>query len=160
MTRSRQGKHRAETARPATIAAKRGAAMAALVESLSGAFPGKVQTVGKNGQRLKHPRADWISDPIAFGLQVYATEHVFHPWRQWRFDYAWPAQKVALEIDGASGSFGRHSRPGGMRADNEKINTATAMGWRVLRVLRGEETRLFTLSLLRDCLAGDVQQAA
>ena len=119
---------------------------------------GPVQLVGKHGRPLKHPRADWISSPAAFGLPAYVAEHRFHPTRQWRFDYAWPAHKVALEIDGASGGYGRHSRPGGMRADNEKINTATAMGWRVLRVLRGEEIRLTTLALLRECLT--IEQAA
>lgn len=121
---------------------------------------GPIRYHGKSGRMLKHPVADWIEEPDAFGIPAYETEYRFHPTRKWRFDYAWPAQMVALEIDGASGAFGRHSRPGGMRGDNEKINTATAMGWRVLRVLRGEETRLFTLSLLRDCLAGEIDRAA
>jgi very-short-patch-repair endonuclease len=111
-----------------------------------------IQTLGKNGRPLKYPRADWVNDPIEFGLPAFVTEFKFHPTRRWRFDYAWPQHKVALEVDGASGSYGRHSRPGGMRADHEKLNTATAMGWRVLRVLAGEEVRLTTLRLLLDTL--------
>ena len=111
-----------------------------------------VQYVGKSGRRLKHPRADWIADPEAFGLPKFETEHQFHPMRKWRFDYAWPYAQLALEIDGGSGGYGRHSRPGGMRADHSKINTATLMGWRVLRVLAGEESRLSTLTLLLEAL--------
>ncbi len=104
------------------------------------------------GRPLAHPRARWIADPGAFDLPAYVAEHRFHPTRRWRFDYAWPVQRVALEIDGASGSYGRHSRPGGMRADHEKLNTAAVMGWRVIRVLRGEEERLATVELIHQAL--------
>lgn len=122
--------------------------------------PRPIQYVGRNGQPLKHPRADWITNPEAFGVAPFVTEHRFHPVRRWRFDYAWPAYRVAIEIDGASGSYGRHSRPGGMRADHEKLNTAAVMGWRVLRVLRGEEIRLSTLELLVAALHAAETQAA
>jgi hypothetical protein len=114
-------------------------------------IPG-VQYIGKRGIVLKHPRADWIAAPELFGIPPFVAEHRFHPTRRWRFDYAWPALRVALEIDGGSGGYGRHSRPGGMRADHEKLNTAAAMGWRVLRVLAGEEIRLATVILLREAL--------
>lgn len=105
------------------------------------------------GRKLTYPRADWITSPDEFGVPAFVTEHQFHPTRRWRFDFAWPAHKVALEIDGGSGGYGRHSRPGGMRKDHEKFNTAAVMGWRVLRVLRGEETRVITLDVLRAALA-------
>lgn len=40
------------------------------------------------------------------GLHVgMVREFRFHPKRMWRFDFAWPAQKVALEFQG--GTFGR-----------------------------------------------------
>lgn len=112
-----------------------------------------VVTMGKHGRALTHPRAGWIDDPAAFDLPVPVREYPFHPTRGWRFDYAWPAHKVALEVDGAAGSWGRHSRPGGMRADHEKLNTAAVMGWTVLRVLAGEETRLATVELIHRALA-------
>ncbi|MBY0490611.1 MAG: hypothetical protein K2R93_12285 [Gemmatimonadaceae bacterium] len=111
-----------------------------------------VITTGKNGRPLTHPRAEWIADPSAFDVPAFEREHCFAPPRRWRFDYAWPRCKVALEVDGASGSYGRHSRPGGMRADHEKLNTAAVLGWCVLRVLAGEETRLATLDLLHRAL--------
>lgn len=117
-----------------------------------------ITTRGKSGRLLKHPRADWQSHPAAFGIPPFVREYRFHPTRRWRFDYAWPEHHVALEIDGGSGGYGRHSRPGGMRADHEKLNTATAMGWKVLRVLAGEEQRLATVAFLRQALG--VSEAA
>lgn len=60
-------------------------------------------------------------------------EYRFHPVRQWRFDYALPMQKVALEVEGGVWTQGRHTRPQGFLGDIEKYNTATVMGWRVVR---------------------------
>jgi very-short-patch-repair endonuclease len=119
-----------------------------------------IETTGKNGRPLKHPRADWVSNPTQFGLPPYVRELEFHPQRKWRFDFAWPAQRVALELDGGAAVFGRHSRPAGMRADNEKLNTAQVMGWVVLRILKGEELRVSTLELLKAALVVGDEQAA
>jgi very-short-patch-repair endonuclease len=60
-------------------------------------------------------------------------EYRFHPVRKWRFDYANPMYMVAIEIEGGVFSNGRHTRGKGFVNDMEKYNTATAMGWRVLR---------------------------
>lgn len=60
-------------------------------------------------------------------------EYRFHPIRKWRFDYAWPEKKVAIEVEGAVWIRGRHTRGSGFIKDMEKYNTATAMGWSVLR---------------------------
>lgn len=70
-----------------------------------------------------------ITDPV--------TEFRFDPHRRWRFDYAWPERKLALEIEGGTWSRGRHVRPGGYEKDCEKYNAATLQGWRVLRVTTG-----------------------
>lgn len=58
-------------------------------------------------------------------------EYRFHPVRRWRFDYAWPARRVACEVDGGQwrAGGGRHNGD----PDREKLNTAAALGWRVLR---------------------------
>jgi very-short-patch-repair endonuclease len=76
-----------------------------------------------------------ISEPV--------LEHRFHPERKWRFDFAWPHLMVAVEIDGGTWTGGRHTRGTGYEADCEKINEATALGWKVFRftssqVQRGE----------------------
>lgn len=67
------------------------------------------------------------------GLPAVAREHRFHPTRQWRFDFAWPDLKVAVEVEGGIGINGRHTRPGGFRGDMEKYNAAVELGWVVLR---------------------------
>jgi very-short-patch-repair endonuclease len=64
-------------------------------------------------------------------------EHRFHPERRWRFDFAWPESKIALECEGGTWSGGRHVRGQGYRNDVEKYNAATALGWRVFRCTAG-----------------------
>lgn len=71
------------------------------------------------------------------GLPLPEREYRFHPIRRWRMDYAWPAQKVAVEIQGGTWQGGRHSRGPGYEADCEKQNTALAMGWQLLRYTPG-----------------------
>lgn len=63
----------------------------------------------------------------------WVREYRFHPKRLWRFDYACPQHKVAVEIEGNIFAFGRHNRPLGMVKDMEKYNSATSLGWSVLR---------------------------
>jgi very-short-patch-repair endonuclease len=58
-----------------------------------------------------------------------AREHQFHPTRKWRFDFAFPSKRLAIEIDGR----GRHQTVAGVRMDCEKQNEAARLGWRVLR---------------------------
>jgi very-short-patch-repair endonuclease len=70
---------------------------------------------------------------LADDLPEPATEYRFHPRRKWRFDCAFPDQRVAIELDGGTYMAGRHTRGAGFAADCEKLNTATVMGWRVLR---------------------------
>lgn len=67
------------------------------------------------------------------GLPAPETEYRFDPSRRWRFDLAWPARKVAVEIDGAIWTGGRHVRGHGYEADCEKLNAAVEQGWRVFR---------------------------
>lgn len=61
------------------------------------------------------------------------TQHRFDESRKWRFDFAWPSCMLAVEINGGDRINGRHNRTEGQDADNEKANTATIEGWRVLR---------------------------
>lgn len=60
-------------------------------------------------------------------------EHRFDPIRKWRFDFAWPHVKIAVELEGAQWSGGRHTRGSGMQGDCEKYNAAQLAGWCVLR---------------------------
>jgi hypothetical protein len=69
----------------------------------------------------------------ALGLPAAEREYRVVPDRRWRFDFAWPAQRVALEIEGGVWIRGRHTRPSGYLKDVEKYNRAALEGWRVLR---------------------------
>ena len=52
----------------------------------------------------------------------------------WRFDYAWPTRKLALEVDGGLFTQGRHTRGLGRLGDMEKLSSGAIGGWRVLYV--------------------------
>jgi very-short-patch-repair endonuclease len=60
-------------------------------------------------------------------------EFRFHPTRRWKFDFAWPALKLAVEIEGGTWVAGRHSRALGFEADCLKYNCASLLGWTILR---------------------------
>lgn len=53
--------------------------------------------------------------------------------RRWRFDFAWPDLRVAVEVEGGVWSGGRHTRPAGYSSDAEKYSEAALQGWLVLR---------------------------
>jgi very-short-patch-repair endonuclease len=72
-----------------------------------------------------HIRAEKLPEPV--------REHVFAPPRKWRLDFAWPEQKLAVEVEGGIFTAGRHSRGAGLLADMAKYNAAALAGWRVLR---------------------------
>ena len=60
-------------------------------------------------------------------------EYRFHPVRKWQFDFVWPPQALAVEVEGAVFARGRHTRGAGFAEDADKYNEAVLLGWRVLR---------------------------
>jgi very-short-patch-repair endonuclease len=54
--------------------------------------------------------------------------------RGWRFDFAWPDKKIAVEVEGGT-QWGksRHSFGAGFERDVCKYNRAAVLGWIVLR---------------------------
>ena len=82
---------------------------------------------------MNEPPPIVVAGFAAAGVAEPVAEFRFCPPRRWRLDYAWPDQFVALEGEGGVWSRGRHTRPKGFTADIEKYNTATALGWAVLR---------------------------
>jgi very-short-patch-repair endonuclease len=55
--------------------------------------------------------------------------------KDWRFDFAWPVHRLAVEVEG--GAFlrggGRHNRGVGFREDAHKYHHAMRLGWTVYR---------------------------
>jgi len=87
------------------------------------------------------------------GLPEPRREYYFaRPQRRWRFDYAWPDQKLALEVEGGAWTNGRHTRGAGFLADIAKYNDATLRGWRLLRVSPSQLIDLQTMTMLERAL--------
>jgi very-short-patch-repair endonuclease len=59
-------------------------------------------------------------------------QHKFHPTRKWRWDFCWPEQLLAVEIQGGSFVGGGHNRGPQQQKDYEKQRAAVSLGWRVL----------------------------
>lgn len=64
---------------------------------------------------------------------VLEMEYRFYPARRWRFDFAHPETRIAIECDGGTWNGGRHVRGEGYSKDCEKLNMAARLNWRVFR---------------------------
>lgn len=100
-------------------------------------------------RRMSMPLAGQIA---LAGLPTPETEIRFHPSRRWRFDFGWPDRKLALEVDGATWTQGRHTRGAGVESDCEKFSEAAILGWRVLRVTTGMVASGAALTLIERAL--------
>lgn len=85
-------------------------------------------------------------------------EFRFHPTRKWRFDYAIPEHKIAIEIDGGVWTQGRHTRPQGYINDMEKFNAAAAMGWLVLKFTPDTQCTAATLNIIRETINNRINE--
>lgn len=91
--------------------------------------------------KSKSEQKEWLSTNLLYWCNhqvlTLEEEYTFHPERKWRFDWAIPALKIAIEYEGgifmAEGNKG-HGSVGGILRDIEKYNEATVLGWRVIRV--------------------------
>lgn len=89
-------------------------------------------------------------------LPIPVPEYQFHEVRKWRTDYAWPAAKVALEVEGGVWTQGRHTRGRGFLRDLEKYNELAALGWRLIRTTPKGLHDLDTIRLIaRTLTSGD-----
>lgn len=64
----------------------------------------------------------------------WESEYRFHDTRKWRFDFALPEKKIAIEIEG--GIYmkkSRHTSSTGYIKDMEKYNHAVMAGYKLLR---------------------------
>lgn len=53
--------------------------------------------------------------------------------RDWRFDFAWPEKKFAVEVEGGGWTQGRHTRGKGFQEDLIKYDAAMRLGWAIYR---------------------------
>jgi hypothetical protein len=75
--------------------------------------------------------------------------------RAWRFDWAWPKHRIALEVEGGAFVRGRHVRGKGYIEDMHKYNTAQLLGWIVLRVTPDALASTRTFDLLQRAFSLD-----
>lgn len=115
-----------------------------------------VKTKKKAQKPAKQPLRDVFTVICKTDLkEVCEKEFKFHPVRKWRFDYAFPEHKIALEVEGGVWTGGRHTSSVGFLNDMEKYNTATLMGWRVFRTTPDDLYRKKTLDLIKNAINGD-----
>lgn len=100
------------------------------------ALPPALAELAKAAKRAK---AEKLERALAFHIAAAklpkpTRQHRFHPSRLWRFDFAWPSHKFAVEVDGGIWIHGGHSRGSGQLADMEKQAEAVILGWRLIRV--------------------------
>lgn len=111
-----------------------------LPQHILDANPEAAELLKRKPARLvaERPRDQTDQAPLfAYAWRVIAPhcpaptgEYHFTDTRAWRFDWAWPLYRVAVEVDG-----GQHQAGGGQHgsdADRDKLNHAAALGWRVL----------------------------
>jgi hypothetical protein len=89
---------------------------------------------------------------LAAKIPTPVAEHRFSPPRRWRFDYAWPEQKVALEQEGGVWVRGRHTRGKGYLGDLEKYNCAAIAGWAVIRCTPEQVQNGTAFALVKDAI--------
>lgn len=87
-------------------------------------------------------------------------EYRFHDTRKWRFDYAIPALKIAVECDGGVWTGGRHVSPKGYIKDMEKFNAAAELGWVVLKFTPQQLVTAAAIETLRGTISKRVQEMA
>lgn len=95
----------------------------------------------KPAQKFAHI---WDTDGISGPL---VREYEFDADRKWRFDFAWPPIKLAVEIDGFG--FG-HQAPNRIEDNHMKQNAAVLQGWRVFRFT---SAGLGSLQKIKDAVA-------
>ena len=90
----------------------------------------------QEGMKKKKPSNKGSND-IRIMLQLarikFVEEHTFHPTRKWRFDFAIPEHKIAIEYEGIHSEKSRHTTRSGYAKDAEKYREAAKLGWMVLR---------------------------
>lgn len=101
---------------------------------------------------MKHVPAIFQQICVQNGLPEPVAEFRFHATRRWRFDWAWPEQRVALEIDGGVWTGGSHGRGTGIVRDQEKHNYAACMGWIVIRCVPRDLHGAATFAFLKQAM--------
>lgn len=96
----------------------------------------KAKKEKKDREPLSREKA-WINEQLMEFTEVRCLklkrEYKFHYARAWRFDWAIPALKIAIEYEGIFSEKSRHTTHSGFTGDTDKYNDAQGLGWTVYR---------------------------
>lgn len=130
-----------------------------LVRRMAKPMPEKSGNVAKTKPEQSKGEALFLFQCKAHGLEP-AMEHRYAWPRRYRFDFAWPDIKLAVEIDGGNrlAVIGKNGKPYAVgrhtQADDyAKLNLAIKLGWRVLRFTPAMVTSGEAISDLLEVLA-------
>lgn len=97
------------------------------------------------------PRTSKAEECLAAALEAeplpgwdLVREYQFDASRKWTLDFAWPSQRLAIEVDGR-----RHRTLRGQNNDSLKFNEAVRQGWRILRCPADRMSKLRARELVR-----------
>lgn len=86
-----------------------------------------------------HDKEDQICNALSILGIPFTREYKFSDKRNYRFDIAIPAAKIAIEYEGGIYTNGAHTRAKGYAKDTRKYNLAALEGWTVLRYTADNE---------------------
>ena len=91
----------------------------------------------------------------ALGLPEPEREYRAIQGRKFRWDFAYPAQKLLIEVNGATWVKGGHSSGRGISRDYEKLNLANLAGWRCLLFTSEMIESGEAVEMIQKCLGGE-----
>ena len=94
-----------------------------------------------------HLEAEFAQQLAVEGIGGYVREYQFDPQRDFRWDFAWTEQRIAVEVDGWG-----HNRINRYFTDVEKGNLGAVQGWRILHVTTAMIDDLSGLALVKKAL--------
>jgi hypothetical protein len=89
--------------------------------------------------KLSDPEKHMLADIKRVGLPLPVVHYQFNEDREWEFDAAYPAHRLAYEVEGGTwmrtrnGRSAGHAHPVRFEQDAEKYNAAEMMKWTLLR---------------------------
>ena len=122
-------------------------------------YGGGRKTATKRKKNIKGAKVESVGEATLIqqlrALKIeFVQEFQFHTSRKWRADFHIKNTKLLIEVEGGIWSGGRHTRGKGYLGDMEKYNTATMMGYQVLRFSTDQVTSGFAINQIEGLVKG------
>ena len=110
----------------------------------------------KKPKAQKIPKLSEPEERLAFHLKAegitFEREFKWCPGRKYRADFAIPALRLLIEVQGGVHSGGRHTRGKGYSDDRLRSNLAVSYGWRILEFTPGHIKNGDAINLIKRVL--------